>query len=320
MAGKTVVSMVDKGWGYNESGKASFGGEADPRLAEAEVTVDDVAASRIIETISEPMTETTTLASLPASAGQVTAFPAPALAEPAADPEVEGYIDGLDARWNVVGWARSLVDLDERMKVELVEDGRAVSSETAVRFRGDLQDAGRGDGKYGFQLAIPANLFDGMRHRFAVRMAPPALPTVLGELDIVLPSRLPKSVGGDDAQTRISAERLVQSVLGSTMGHAVQALESYVEQLSGALGAVARDYDFGTALGLLYVHVLRRRIDEGGLKSRLTQLSMNPDQLGNVVREVVYSDEGQKRLKAPGGFHLAGVEAISVWTRLRPIV
>lgn len=243
--------------------------------------------------------------------------PAPGAAEP---PSVEGYIDGLDSRWHVVGWARSLVAADERLKVELLDGGGIVSGDTAMRFRGDLLDAKRGDGKYGFQLSIPTNLFDGRRHGFTVRVAPPHEAAVLGQLDIVLPSRLPKSAGVQETSANVTAAQLVESVLGGGVAQPAQFLETYVQHLTKALDAVAREYDFATALGLLYVHILRRRIDEGGLQSRLTRLSKKPEQLGDVIREVVMSDEAQGRIKKAGFYYLPDLEAIRAWTRLRPII
>jgi hypothetical protein len=243
-----------------------------------------------------------------------------ATAPAAIAPAVEGYIDGLDARWHVVGWARSVKIADERLKVELMEEGRAVASDTAMRFRGDLLDARRGDGKYGFQLSIPTSLFDGRRHSFIVRVAPPGGLEVLGQLDIVLPSRLPKSAGVKETTAKATAANLVESVLGGGVAQPAQYLETYVQHLTKALDAVAREYDFATALGLLYVHILHRRIDEGGLQTRLTRLSKNPEQLGDVIREVVYSDEAQSRIKRPSGYHLPDLEAIRAWTRLRPII
>ena len=231
--------------------------------------------------------------------------------------EVEGYIDGLDSRWHVIGWARSLLRDDERLKLELAEGNQTISTDRAERFRGDLLASKRGDGKYGFQLSIPASLFDGRRHNFTVRVAPPATPYVLGRLDIILPSRLPKAAGG---VAGAAAAQIVEEVLGGGAAQPVNYLEIYVQNLTSALDAVAREYDFATALGLLYVHVLRRRIDAGGLQTRLTRLSKNPEQLAGVVREIVLSDEAQSRLKTPSGYHLPDLEALLAWTRLRPIV
>jgi hypothetical protein len=292
MAGESVDVAVE-----NELGGKVAPALTKPELVAASVPVDGQSA----------VTETVLDKPLP---------PTPV----AAAPTVEGYIDGLDARWHVVGWARSVQIADERLKVELVEEGRAVSSDMAMRFRGDLLDARRGDGKYGFQLSIPTSLFDGRRHSFSVRVAPPNEPAVLGQLDIVLPSRLPKSAGVKETTAKVTAASLVESVLGGGVAQPAHYVESYVQHLTKALDAVAREYDFATALGLLYVHILRRRIDDGGLQTRLTRLSKNPEQLGDVIREVVHSDEAQSRIKRASGYHLPDLEAIRAWTRLRPII
>ncbi len=240
-------------------------------------------------------------------------------APPEALATFEGYMDGLDSRWNVVGWARSLPEVEERLTVELVEDGRAVSSDIAIRFRGDLLAAKRGDGRYGFQLAIPTSLFNGMRHSFTVRVAQPGTANVVGQLDIILPSRLPKTAGGGGVEL-VSAAKLVESVLDGGVAQTPQYLETYILHLTRALEAVVREYDFVTALGLLYIHILRRHIDESGLQTRLTHLSQNPEQLGAVVTEVVYSEEAQSRIKNTNGYHLPDLEAILAWTRLRSII
>jgi len=307
MAGKSVNTVAKKGL---EVELAEVVAEArSPEVTEifpAEVTVLIPAAGAVAEEARE-------------SAVAAAALDQATSSETAAPPTVEGYIDGLDSRWHVVGWARSLLVADERLKVELIEEGRLVSSEVAMRFRGDLLDARRGDGKYGFQLSIPASLFDGMRHSFAVRVAPPGELAVLGQLDIILPSRLPKAAGGQEAPGTVSAAKLVESVFGGNVAQPAQYLETYVQHLTTALDTVAREFDFATALGLLYVHILRRRIDEGGLQTRLTRLSKNPEQLGDVVREVMHSDEAQSRIKRPSGYHLPDLEAIRAWTRLRPI-
>ncbi len=265
--------------------------------------------------MSEEMTESQ------AAGGQV---PGADVAKPAGEAarhaaEVEGYIDGLDSRWHVVGWARSLLSGDERLALELAEGKQTISTDTAERFRGDLLASARGDGKYGFKLSIPASLFDGRRHSLTVRVAPPASPHVLGRLDIVLPSRPPKAAENvTDMAGR--AAQMVENVLGGGVARPVISLEPYIQALMRVLDTVARDYDFATALGLLYVHVLRRRIDGAGLQSRLTRLSKNPEQFADVVREVVHSEEAQNRLKTPSGYHLPDLEALSAWTRLRPII
>lgn len=300
MAGKSVNAVVEKALKVEAAAVREL---PVPELAPADMLVLPPAGGDMLE-----------------GASLETVLDVPVAPVPPPGPKVEGYIDGLDSRWHVVGWARAVQSADERLKVELIEEGHVVSLDTAMRFRGDLLDARRGDGKYGFQLSIPTNLFDGRRHSFAVRVAPPYEPVVLGQLDIILPSRLPKSAGVQETTSKVTAARLVESVLGGAVAQPALYLETYVQHLTKALDAVAREYDFATALGLLYVHILRRRIDEGGLQTRLTRLSKNPEQLGDVVREVLHSDEAQSRVKKASGYHLPDLEAIRAWTRLRPII
>ena len=82
----------------------------------------------------------------------------------------EGCVDGLDPRWNVVGWARLPADAEQRLQVALFVGSRVAAVDVAERFRGDLLDVQYGDGKYGFQLSIPAELFNGARHQLEVRV------------------------------------------------------------------------------------------------------------------------------------------------------
>lgn len=239
-------------------------------------------------------------------------------AVPHGESSIEGFVDGLDARWHVVGWAREANLAEYRLTIEIREGGRLLTSDLAAHFRGDLLEARPGDGKYGFKLAIPDSLFDGKRHSLEVRAASTTEMVVLGQMNIVLPSRMPKSVGQKGA-ARASAAELVQSVLGDGKTQSANYLERYIQQLVPALEAVAREYDIATALGLLYVHILHRRIDEGGLQSRLLRVSQNPEQLSDVIREVVNSDEAQQRIKKPSGYHLPDPELVWTWTRVRPV-
>ena len=302
MASQSVDAVVGKGLKMESAAVHEEWLPPEPVVPAMPPAVVEVPESTMPETVLD----------VPVAAAALESVPAP-------EPTVEGYIDGLDSRWHVVGWARVLQTSDERLKVELIEEGDAVAVDMAIRFRGDLLDAGRGDGKYGFQLSIPTSLFDGRRHGFAVRVAPPHEPVELGQLDIILPSRLPKSGGVQEATPKVTAARLVESVLGNAVAQPALYLETYIQHLTKALDAVAREYDFATALGLLYVHILQRRIDEGGLQTRLTRLSKNPGQLGEVVSEVVESDEAQARIKRSSGYHLPDIEAVRAWTRLRPV-
>jgi len=228
--------------------------------------------------------------------------------------DFEGYVDGLNHQWRVIGWARALLDNPERLQVQLVEDGSVLDTAVADIFRGDLLGARKGDGQYGFSLKIPAKVFDGSRHTLLVQVADGAAePPSIGTLDVVLPNRAPPKALG-------AAPKTAYDVLQTVLPRRIQAdaqPEAYATEITNMLADIARTYDHATALGLLYVHVLHRRIDHDGLQTRLTRLSAAPAELSTVVREVLASDEAQ-RLYRPGSAHrFPDISALEVWTRLR---
>jgi hypothetical protein len=243
----------------------------------------------------------------------------PAAHRPAETPpspaDFEGYVDGLNHQWRVIGWVRALQDDPERLHVQLVEDGSVLDTAMADIFRGDLLAARKGDGQYGFSLKIPAKLFDGSRHTLLVRVAGRAAPSGIGTLDVALPNRTPPKALGAAPRT---AYDVLQTVLPQRISAGV-APEAQAAELTRVLAEIARTYDQATALGMLYVHVLRRRIDHDGLQTRLTRLSAAPAELATVVREVLASDEAN-RLYRPGSAHrFPDISALEVWTRLRRI-
>jgi len=216
----------------------------------------------------------------------------------------------------VIGWARALADDRERLHVQLVEDGCVLDTAIADMFRGDLLGARKGDGQYGFSLKIPAKLFDGSRHTLLVQVEGRAAPASIGTLDVALPNRAPPKALGAAPKT---AYEVLQIVLPQGKSADTQP-EAHAAEITDVLGEIARIYDHATALGLLYVHVLHRRIDHDGLQTRLTRLSAAPAELATVVREVLASDEA-KRLYRPGSAHrFPNISALEVWTRLRRFV
>ncbi len=231
-----------------------------------------------------------------------------------AKPVWEGYVDGLDPRWNVVGWVRVPARPERRLTVGLMAGDTVIATDTALRFRGDLVAVNYGDGHYGFHLAIPGRFFDGGRHKLAVRVLGEAGEAILGQLEITLPSRPPRRA---EPGEEVKAANLVAAVIGTRRAATPAELETFAQELSEALELVARQYDAATAIGLLYVHVLRRRADEDGMQTRLTRLSRDPDQLDEVVREVVFSDEAVASLRGGAGLQLPALTAIRAWTRLR---
>jgi hypothetical protein len=67
--------------------------------------------------------------------------------------EFEGWIDGASDT-EVWGWCWQRGS-DERQRVELFVDGVLSASTLADQYRGDLLEAGVGDGRYGFIFAVP---------------------------------------------------------------------------------------------------------------------------------------------------------------------
>lgn len=69
----------------------------------------------------------------------------------------------------VRGWAWDPMFPDTPISVDLLADGRYVETVAADQLRPDLAKSGRGDGRHGFEWAVPATLKDGRTHRITVR-------------------------------------------------------------------------------------------------------------------------------------------------------
>lgn len=59
---------------------------------------------------------------------------------------------------HIYGWAKYAADDDMRLELALIEGNNIVSKAYANNFRGEVHDAGIGDGRYGFVLPIPLDL------------------------------------------------------------------------------------------------------------------------------------------------------------------
>jgi hypothetical protein len=86
-------------------------------------------------------------------------------------PAYEGYHDFVDCN-NIGGWARDKNNPGTRLNVSVIDDttGATVASGTADQLRTDLVNAGKGDGKYGFTIPMPAGLKDGQNHPLRVKV------------------------------------------------------------------------------------------------------------------------------------------------------
>lgn len=231
-------------------------------------------------------------------------------AEPAA---FKGYVDGLSHQWRVVGWVRPLMSDVERLQVQLFENDSVLDTASANMFRGDLLGASIGDGKYGFSLKIPQRLFDGSRHTFLVRAPSIAGANIVGKLDVALPNRAPPKTG---AAPRTAAE-LLNSILPGRERAEDFDLDKQGPELTRVLEIIAGIYDQATALGLLYIHVLRRRIDNDGLQTHLTRLSSAPSALATIIDEVLKSEEARGLYAGGSATRFPDIALLETWTRLR---
>jgi len=96
-----------------------------------------------------------------------TALPAPTTVA-AAEPALRGMFDRIELG-RVCGWAVRGDDPQQRVEVEVLADGALAARGLADAFRGDLLQAGIGDGRHAFWIELPAALFDGKPHRIEVR-------------------------------------------------------------------------------------------------------------------------------------------------------
>ena len=163
----------------------------------------------------------------------------PAVGAPAPG-DYDGAVDGLHAG-SLIGWA-----LDRRNPAEpvavAVQDGSSLLAETvADRFRPDLLAAGKGDGKCGFAIALPATLLDGKAHSLRV---------AVGEARIELPNSpvvfgpgLASDILDELARLRSEVERLtgrVAELLSPTGELQREIVRTLAERVARAGGNPAR--------------------------------------------------------------------------------
>lgn len=86
-------------------------------------------------------------------------------------PKLDGHFDGIIDN-HACGWIYSADAPRTRLEVELVsDDEQVVARGIANCFRQSLLEAGIGDGKHAFSIAVPASVSDGEAHRLSVREA-----------------------------------------------------------------------------------------------------------------------------------------------------
>ncbi len=76
---------------------------------------------------------------------------------------IRGHFDGIDGI-KASGWTQDAAQSEKRLMIELLDGKDVLVRAQADAFRPDLQQAGIGDGAYGFQIPLPESLFDGKEH------------------------------------------------------------------------------------------------------------------------------------------------------------
>lgn len=84
---------------------------------------------------------------------------------------MEGSIAGLRGG-AAVGWAWDPEGPDDAATVEVLVDGEVVASGRAGVMRRGLLTAGKGNGRHGFRIALPAPVLDGRKAVLSARVAP----------------------------------------------------------------------------------------------------------------------------------------------------
>lgn len=79
----------------------------------------------------------------------------------------EGHVDLIEDGW-VFGWAWNMDNPDGPIEVDIYVDGRREATAVAQLYRPDLETAGKGNGRHGFEVAFPERAKDGVPHRINV--------------------------------------------------------------------------------------------------------------------------------------------------------
>jgi hypothetical protein len=89
----------------------------------------------------------------------------------------------------ISGWAWDEAAPEKRLDVELLEGEALIAVVRADLDREFLKDAGKGDGKYGFHLPLPASLKDGKPHAITARIAQNQQELTGSPKTVLVPSR-----------------------------------------------------------------------------------------------------------------------------------
>ena len=102
---------------------------------------------------------------------------------------VVGWLDRADAE-GLSGWCHPAKPFTTPVTLELVERDRVLATAVAAQWRNDLEDFRQGDGRCGFRLQPPDNLYDGEAHQLALRL-PGGEPLMRAPVVVRLPAQSP---------------------------------------------------------------------------------------------------------------------------------
>lgn len=197
-----------------------------------------------------------------------------------------GYVDGV-VHYEVFGWAWNPEAPRQRLEILLIENGVVVATQVADKYRSDLVAAGIGDGNYHFQIPLPAKIAEKDLYEISVVIGGEELTPLKGS-----PIRFDASLERTKLVKRSTAlpERLSSYQLGAEIGSEREA--------TVIAGRIARDIEriaarFGAdiALSMIYLYLLQRPIDQGGLKTRKSEIIRGRASYADVVRAIIQSAE-----------------------------
>jgi len=82
----------------------------------------------------------------------------------------DGFFDAASCS-SINGWAWDAVKPTTPVTVDILSNGLLVTQVVANQFRSDLQAAGKGDGRHGFNIPVPKSLLDNAAHSISVKIS-----------------------------------------------------------------------------------------------------------------------------------------------------
>jgi O-antigen biosynthesis protein len=217
---------------------------------------------------------------------------------------LQGNLDGLDGN-RITGWAFDPAHPETPVILEILDGDGLLARVTANRFRADLEAAGIGDGRHGFELMLPSPLSAQTRHELRARRL-----TDGQELD-----GSPQIIEASDQRTRLAEARhaIDQAIAAGAAGETLQTLLKSIDQvrrlrLSQPVAARRRR--------ALFVATRLPRVGQDAVLSEIEALHSDGWQIEAVaIAERVGADDAVAALKAFGvtchrAPHVASVEEV----------